>query len=100
MKAQMSAEEREAHKASRWCNQPWYVKAYRWLRFKPQWCVIGAWWCARGFVQTPETKRFFATYKQRRAHCWTVAMSLCAYDMGKWRTTEEILEELRSLKRS
>lgn len=79
--------------------QPWYVKAYRWVRWRPvfalraivntlHWLITGA------RIQRPVAG---VLYRSRWAYLrgiWEINKSLAEYNMGAWKTLDECLAEI------
>lgn len=79
--------------------QPWYVKAYRWLRYKPGgWLYvlrISAIWLSHGLSMSAEMRMYFKTRRNYIAHVLMVGDSRAAMNMGHYWTHQEVIAELR-----
>lgn len=74
--------------------QPWYIKAYRWLRYKPYWMWCGwtmifAWLRGGAQVHRPWRSR-----RELAAHLWTINLSMADIEMGHLYTLEEVKHEV------
>lgn len=77
-----------------WKQQPWWIKALRWLRYKPAAAIVAAWasfiWIAKG------CPRHFAPRWSTFETIWfTHVKSMAEFRMGNHRSTQEFLDDLR-----
>jgi len=75
--------------------QPLYVRAYRWLRWKPMYCIVALvsiirWLAGGAKVDDGISLDRFEVI----GNIWTCKMSSACFRMGHWYTTEEVFKEL------
>lgn len=79
--------------------QPWYVKAYRWLRYKPGGWYYACWLLAGWVIQGMPVAYPFKTRREVAAHIWMIGRSTSAMNMGHYWEHREIIAQLRSRKK-
>lgn len=77
--------------------QPWHVKAYRWMRHMPFSITAGVFAFCIGFVIGPKgpLREFHKTRWSFASACYTCCIAMGHHRMGNWRTTDELIEEIR-----
>lgn len=93
---------------NRYQFQPWYIKAVRWIRYKPLWSIWGAfvvsWWFLTGAKIPAEEKLFFdRKYKGRWLVRWHYAkhimrcyLSMADFGMRNCWYLQEVIDDLRA----
>lgn len=85
--------------------QPWYIKTYRWLRWRPVFALKFLWWLilwgSDGFTQPPGYGDVFRGRQKwsrywHLKHYWTMSISMAQQKMKHYHTTEEIIYALRT----
>ncbi len=73
--------------------QPWPIKAYRWVRYRPKVLAMFSWWTLRWLLSGAQPGDC-ETRQQTLAMFWGVAVGTTDIDMGRWHTLEEVRQEL------
>jgi hypothetical protein len=82
---------------SRYYFQPWHVKVYRWLRWKPQHACYALLEIAKWLTTGAKTFSHLAMPTRRDvvAFIWRSRMSTADIEMGRWKTIYEIMEDFK-----
>lgn len=76
--------------------QPWYVKAWRWVLYRPIFAIQAWWhlscWAATGARIPDESREYFPTRREFVEHVWTVNRSRASFRMRHWYTTDEAMD--------
>lgn len=87
-------------KDSRYQFQPWPIKAYRWLRWRPYYALRAylslAWWFCRGAHILDQWLPYLPTRRAYAEHILAMSRSFAAMKMQDFSTTEELLGSLRT----
>jgi hypothetical protein len=80
--------------------QPWYIKTYRWLRWRPVYgCLalahIFVWWFIDGKIPVEE-QGWFVNKWQFVKFLWRLSLSDASMKMKHYYTMDEVITELRS----
>lgn len=88
----------ESKRPEHYSNQPRYVRAYRWMRFKPYYTAVAycksLLWIATGARIPHGVRDIFETRREYLAHILMCHRSLAAHRMGDYLTLEELIDEL------
>jgi hypothetical protein len=87
---------------TRYQDASWYVKLYRWLRYKPVYTALFAWdillWILCGAKLTEDDKVWFVNRRGYIQHAWMCYMSIADSKMIHYWTLEEIIADLKAKK--
>lgn len=85
---------------NRYQFQPWYVKAYRQVRYSPKWFVVAVfkllWWVLMGCRHESSLVYFARTRWQTPSMIWKWSRVMASIDMNHCWYIEEMIEKLRS----
>lgn len=85
-------------KDNRYQFQPRHVRAYRWLRWRPWYVLIGLYWTARWLARGAplHDRRWTPTRWSCLKQLWRINKGSAQVKMGHYVTHEELIRELKA----
>jgi hypothetical protein len=86
-------------KDTRYQFQPWYIRTYRWLRWRPWYYILVSYvlyrWCLNGSKIPPEEEDWFTSRAAYINHILRCYSSLAHMKMEYYWTMDEVLDHCR-----